>query len=65
MVKPLRKVKIHPGSSVQCEQSKSIERVRVNKFFNRLIIRPPSGTVSVNVASDISHYRTVGFGLTD
>ena len=36
MVKPLTKVKIHPGLSFPCEQSENTERLRVNKTSSQI-----------------------------
>ena len=43
----MTKVKTRPGSSGQCEQSKNIERLRVNKISGQIfqLVDNSSGTV--------------------
>lgn len=53
MVKPLKKVKIHPGSLVTCQQSENIKRFRVNQLCHlSIFLARGKWFVRPNVASE-------------
>ena len=53
MVKPLKKVKIHPGSLVTCQKSENIERFHVNQLCHpSIFLAGGNWFVRPNVASE-------------